>query len=127
MFKTSRGIQVILYDRQKPGSTNNSIFEDVSVAMNKDDPGIFLASEILEAREIIPVHPRQVGGRGILGSCGPGLASPHLEDPFADKSPWHRRRGVCDVWLSWKSCIKNMDALSGVGKSSVGLTMTDAD
>lgn len=27
--------------------------------------GIFLASEILEASEIIPEHPRRVGGRGM--------------------------------------------------------------
>lgn len=53
MFKTSRGIQVVLQDRHKPRSTNNSIFEDISVAMNEDDPAVDLLEEGAPQNDVI--------------------------------------------------------------------------
>ena len=48
------GLQlVVLQDRQSPGSTNNNIFEDISVAMNQDDPDVDLLEEGAPQNDVI--------------------------------------------------------------------------
>lgn len=57
------GLQlVVLQDRQNPGSTNSSIFEDILVAMNQDDPGVDLLEEGAPQNNVIlqPFTPSDI-------------------------------------------------------------------
>lgn len=48
------GLQlVVLSDGQNPGSANNSICEDILVAMNQDDPGVDLLEEGTPQNDVI--------------------------------------------------------------------------